>query len=86
MTLIPSMKSRVWFASAPRMRTSVSEPAGPEVVTAAEGVSRNRAGSSGSPRRSIRSWLRMDTQKKEESKEEMRHYMVILLQPLMDFQ
>ena len=41
--LIPSTNSKVWLASAPRMRTSVSEPAGPDVATAADGVSRSRA-------------------------------------------
>ena len=33
--LIPSTNSKVWFASAPRMRTSVSEPAGPPAVRTA---------------------------------------------------
>ena len=41
--LMPSTNSRVWLASAPRMRTSVSDPAGPDVATAADGVSRSRA-------------------------------------------
>ena len=40
------------------MRTSVNDPAGPEVATAAEGVSRNSALTSGSSSRSIR-WRSM---------------------------
>jgi len=44
------------LASAPRIRTSVSEPPGPEVATAADGVSRIRALTSGSSSRSIRCW------------------------------
>src|SRR5215210_2427387 len=38
------------------MRTSVIEPAGPLVDTAAEGTSRRKPAICGSPRRSIRGW------------------------------
>src|SRR6478752_2902567 len=38
------------------MRTSVSEPDGPDVVTEADGVRRSRLATSGSSRRSIRCW------------------------------
>src|SRR4051794_9992385 len=51
---IPSMNSKVWLASAPRIRTSVSEPAGPKVEIEADGARRSRAGINGSPSRSIR--------------------------------
>src|SRR6476661_8549830 len=43
------------------MRTSVSEPAGPDVATAADGVRRRNDAISGSPRSSISDWPMMVT-------------------------
>ena len=39
--MIPSISTRVWLASAPRMRTSVKPPSAPERLTATPGTSRS---------------------------------------------
>jgi len=52
---MPSMKTRVWLASAPRMRTCACVPAPPDCATATPGARRMRSIASVVPRTSIAS-------------------------------
>ncbi len=49
------MNSRLWLASAPRIRTWANDPAGPLLATEVDGNSRKYDVTAGSPSRSRRS-------------------------------